>query len=60
MVTAGFAVDFERYSRGHYSDAQEAAQSSSRGNWNFSWQYPSNFRSCLRSRGGNVTSCSQQ
>jgi endonuclease YncB( thermonuclease family) len=60
MVTQGYAIDFTTYSKGYYGDAQEGAQAGSRGNWNFDWQHPSNYRSCLRAGGQNSASCSQQ
>ena len=60
MVAEGFAIDFVRYSREYYADAQKAAHANSKGNWRFSWQYPANYRSCLRSAGGNSLKCSLQ
>ena len=44
MVSAGWAVDFERYSGGHYAPHQEAAKQAGRGLWAGSFAMPWDWR----------------
>jgi endonuclease YncB( thermonuclease family) len=60
IVRYGYAIDSVKYSNGQFADAQEFARSNRRGNWQFSWQHPDNFKACMRTRGGSIRICSQQ
>jgi endonuclease YncB( thermonuclease family) len=60
IVRYGYAVDYARYSSGTYSQSQDLARDSGRGLWRFSWQYPENYRACMKTRGGTIRRCSQQ
>jgi endonuclease YncB( thermonuclease family) len=44
MVGAGWAVDFERYSGGHYAPYQDAAKQAGRGLWHGSFAMPWDWR----------------
>lgn len=60
IVRYGYAIDYVEYSHGAYARSQEFARSRGNGNWQFSWQYPENFRACMKNRGGSIRICSQQ
>jgi len=60
IVRYGYAIDYVRYSNGAYAQSQEAARSAKSGNWQYAWQYPENFRACMKIRGASIRSCSQQ
>ncbi|QHO72336.1 nuclease [Bradyrhizobium sp. CCBAU 051011] len=60
IVRYGYAIDYVRYSNGAYAQSQELARSTKSGNWQYAWQYPENFRACMKIRGANIRSCSQQ
>lgn len=60
MVRHGFAVDYVKYSGGAYSAAENEARANEAGNWRYSWQYPENFRACMRIKGAKALKCSQQ
>ena len=40
MVRAGFAFDYERYSKGTYAEQQKAAQNEKRGLWSMQFEWP--------------------
>lgn len=60
LVRNGFAIDYVRYSNGVYSDAQSEARENTAGNWKYGWQYPENYRACMKAKGGNIRRCSAQ
>lgn len=60
LVGEGFAIDYVKYSKGAYANPQEVARKSDAGLWQMSWQYPENFRACMKTKGGNIAKCSQQ
>lgn len=57
MVRSGLALDWPRYSGGHYRAAQEEASRAEAGIWAGSWAAPWEFRACFR-RGGRRAACS--
>jgi endonuclease YncB( thermonuclease family) len=44
MVRSGWAIDYTRYSKGHYAAAQTAARSERRGLWAGQFENPANWR----------------
>lgn len=60
LVRTGFAIDYVKYSKGAYADAQSSARADNAGLWQMEWQYPANFRACMKRRGGRIATCSQQ
>ncbi|MBR0974325.1 thermonuclease family protein [Bradyrhizobium japonicum] len=59
LVRHGLALDWRRYSQGHYAGAQDEAQRRSVGIWSGSFVEPWRFRDCIR-LGGRTESCSDQ
>jgi endonuclease YncB( thermonuclease family) len=57
LVRNGLALDWPRYSKGGYVDAQIEAKREQRGMWSGSFREPWNYRACRRS-GGRPESCS--
>lgn len=57
LVSNGHAVDWPRYSRGEYQQAQREAQNSARGIWTGSFVMPWLYRACIRA-GGRPARCS--
>ena len=60
LVRNGFAIDYVKYSNGVYADAQNQARENAAGNWKYSWQYPENYRACMKTKGGKIRRCSEQ
>lgn len=60
LVREGYAIDYVKYSNGAYARAQEIARAKDAGLWQMSWQYPENFRACMKTKGGKIDKCSQQ
>lgn len=50
LVRAGHAVDWPRYSRGHYDRAQSEARQAKRGVWQGTFQSPWDYRSAQRGK----------
>lgn len=59
LVRQGLALDWPRYSSGHYAGAQDEARRSERGLWAGSYAEPWRFRDCIR-LGGRVAACSDE
>jgi endonuclease YncB( thermonuclease family) len=57
LVRSGLALDWPRYSKGDYADAQAEAKREQRGMWGGSFKEPWNYRACRRS-GGRPEGCS--
>lgn len=57
LVRNGLALDWPKYSKGGYADAQVEAKREQRGMWAGSFKEPWNYRACKRS-GGRPQSCS--
>jgi endonuclease YncB( thermonuclease family) len=57
LVGDGLALDWPRYSKGRYSEAQRAAEGAGRGMWAGSYVEPWQYRGCIRA-GGRPTQCS--
>ena len=57
LVVEGVAIDWPRYSGGHYNAAQREAERSRRGLWTGSYIEPWRYRLCIRS-GGRPAECS--
>jgi len=57
LVRNGLAVDWPKYSRGGYAEAQAEAQKQERGIWRGTFVEPWRYRKCDRS-GGRVEECS--
>lgn len=51
LVRNGLALDWPRYSKGGYADAQAEAKHEHRGMWGGSFKEPWNYRACRRARG---------
>lgn len=60
LVREGYAIDYPKYSKGAYAEAQDLARENDAGLWQMSWQYPENYRACMRTKGGKIAKCSQQ
>lgn len=60
MVRNGLALDWPRYSKGGYAEAQGDAQRMERGVWAGSFVRPWQFRACLRNGRGRVGKCSDE
>ena len=58
LVRNGLTLDWPRYSKGRYADAQAEAKREERGIWSGSFKEPWNYRACRRS-GERVESCSE-
>jgi endonuclease YncB( thermonuclease family) len=58
LVRNGFALDWPKYSKGGYADAQAEAKQEQRGIWAGSFREPWNYRACRRS-GGRPGGCSE-
>jgi endonuclease YncB( thermonuclease family) len=57
LVRNGFALDWRRYSKGKYGDAQRTAERNGRGIWAGSYVAPWLYRACVRA-GGRPDPCS--
>jgi hypothetical protein len=57
LVRNGFALDWPRYSKGRYGDAQRDAEHAGRGIWAGSYVEPWLYRACIRA-GGKPDNCS--
>ncbi|MGL3111932.1 thermonuclease family protein [Bradyrhizobium sp. BR 1432] len=57
LVANGHALDWPRYSKRKYEDAQRAAQKSQRGIWAGSFIEPWKYRDCVKA-GGRIAACS--
>jgi endonuclease YncB( thermonuclease family) len=57
LVRNGLALDWPRYSKGGYAEAQVEAKREGRGMWSGSFKEPWNYRACRRS-GGRPEGCS--
>ncbi len=57
LVANGHALDWPRYSKGRYDDAQAAAKAAGRGIWSGSFVEPWRYRDCTRA-GGRPAACS--
>jgi endonuclease YncB( thermonuclease family) len=57
LVANGHALDWPRYSKGKYEDAQREAEKAGRGIWAGSFIEPWQYRTCIRA-GGRPTACS--
>jgi endonuclease YncB( thermonuclease family) len=59
LVRSGLALDWPRYSKGGYTEAQAEAKREQRGMWAGSFKEPWNYRACRRS-GGRPETCSDE
>jgi endonuclease YncB( thermonuclease family) len=59
LVRQGLALDWPKYSKGDYADAQSEAKRGQLGMWAGSFVAPWRYRECRRS-GGSIVSCSDQ
>jgi len=59
LVRSGLALDWPRYSKGGYADAQAEAKREERGMWSGSFKEPWNYRAC-RLSGGRPQRCSDE
>jgi endonuclease YncB( thermonuclease family) len=57
LVRQGLALDWPRYSKGHYAEAQSEGRRAERGMWAGSFIEPWRFRECIR-LDGRPTKCS--
>jgi endonuclease YncB( thermonuclease family) len=57
LVANGHALDWPRYSKGKYEDAQRRAQKAGRGIWAGSFVEPWQYRGCIQA-GGRPATCS--
>jgi endonuclease YncB( thermonuclease family) len=57
LVRNGLALDWPKYSKGDYANAQAEAKREQRGMWSGSFREPWNYRACRRS-GGRPEACS--
>jgi endonuclease YncB( thermonuclease family) len=57
LVVTGLAIDWPRYSAGHYNAAQREAERAARGIWAGSYVEPWLYRTCIRA-GGRPAGCS--
>jgi endonuclease YncB( thermonuclease family) len=58
LVEQGHALDFPRYSKGKYAQAEQTARSEGRGLWAGKFVPPWDFRKCLHTLGGRAAQCS--
>jgi endonuclease YncB( thermonuclease family) len=58
LVLQGHALDWPRYSKGAYTQAQQTARSEGRGLWAGKFVPPWDFRKCLHTLGGRAAPCS--
>ena len=59
LVRGGLALDWPRYSKGQYAEAQHEAERHERGMWAGSYVEPWRFRACMKS-GGGPAACSDE
>ncbi|WP_018459715.1 thermonuclease family protein [Bradyrhizobium sp. WSM4349] len=57
LVANGHALDWPKYSKGKYEDAQRGAEKASRGMWAGSFVEPWRYRACVKA-GGRAAACS--
>lgn len=57
LVANGHALDWPKYSKGKYEDAQRGAEKANRGIWAGSFVEPWKYRACIRA-GGRPATCS--
>lgn len=57
LVTNGHALDWPKYSKGKYEDAQRGAEKAGRGIWTGSFVEPWQYRACVKA-GGRAAACS--
>lgn len=57
LVANGHALDWSKYSKGKYEDAQRGAEKGSRGIWVGSFAEPWRYRACIKD-GGRPAACS--
>lgn len=59
LVANGHALDWPKYSKGEYEDAQRNAEKANRGIWAGSFVEPWQYRACVRD-GGRPATCSDE
>lgn len=59
LARNGLALDWPKYSRGGYAQAQTEAQGQERGMWRGSFVEPWRYRHCRR-KGGRIAACSDE
>jgi len=57
LVANGHALDWPKYSKGKYEDAQRSAEKAGRGSWAGSFVEPWQYRACVKA-GGRLATCS--
>lgn len=58
LVSNGHALDWPKYSKGKYEDAQRSAEKANRGIWAGSFVVPWQYRACMKA-GGRPAACSE-
>lgn len=59
LVSNGHALDWPKYSKGKYEDAQRSAEKANRGIWAGSFAEPWRYRACMKA-GGRPAACSDE
>lgn len=59
LVANGHALDWPKYSKGKYEDAQRSAEKAKRGIWAGSFVVPWQYRACTKA-GGRPAACSDE
>ena len=59
LVASGHALDWPKYSKGKYEDAQRSAEKANRGIWTGSFAEPWLYRACMKA-GGRPAECSDE